>query len=119
SDALYFVKEQPFDTVVLMPERLYAVSHDIPVRALKYTAPDNLLAALIGEQPDLVFLLSGYLLTVNGIFDVSGIRYIMQGLGEHGVAVVTSDPFLGLLSRLDASTFSDEHPRHAWLIEHF
>ena len=119
SDALYFVKGEPFDTVLLMPERLRAVSGNVPVPALTYTSPDDVLEAVARERPDIVFLLSGYLYTVNGIFDITAVQRIVMSLRRTGVPTVTSDPFCGLLARLDDATFSDAHPRKPWLMEHF
>ncbi|HEX4073753.1 MAG TPA: hypothetical protein VHX68_21415 [Planctomycetaceae bacterium] len=67
----------------------------------------------------MVFLFSGYLYAVNGLFPIDGVRQLVDGLCSTSCAVVTSDPFLGELFRLDESTFSEQHPARRQLAEHF
>ena len=67
----------------------------------------------------MVFLFSGYLYAVNGLFLIDGVRQLVDGLCSTSCAVVTSDPFLGELFRLDESTFSEQHPARRQLAEHF
>jgi hypothetical protein len=120
SNALYFVKGGPFRPSLLMPDRLFAANREgLPVPAQRYGTRQDVIEAAAGEQPGLVFLFSGYLYAINNIFDEDGVEALVRSLRDAGHRLVTSDPFLGVLSRLGASTFSDRHPRKAWLTAHF
>jgi hypothetical protein len=80
---------------------------------------EDILAVVDRERPDAVLLFSGYLYTVNAIFDVEELAKLVAALRERKLPIATTDPFLGVLASLDDRTFSDAHPRKAWLMEHF
>jgi hypothetical protein len=103
-----------------MPERLYATNRDAPHgRVARYERVDDVLAAVDRDRPDLVLLFSGYLYAINQLLPLESVATLVETLRARGVALATSDPFLGVLARLDAGTFSDRHPRKAWLVSHF
>jgi hypothetical protein len=66
------------------------------------------------ERPDVVFLFSGYLYTVNNLFHVETVEGLVRRLAARGCRLVTSDPFHGLLAEVDDTTFSVANPRKAW-----
>lgn len=118
SNALYLLEGYDFPATLLMPERLHAANRERP-GAAPYRSPDDILAAVDREAPDVVFLFSAYLYAINGLFDVEAAARLIRGLAERGTPVVTSDPFLGLMARPDESTFAAGHPLRAAFADHF
>jgi len=120
SNALYLVRGYGFRTVLLMPERLFRANQEgLPVRANRYRTPADVLDAVDREKPDVVLLFSGYLYAINQIFDLDAVAGLVHGLRSRDCRVVTSDPFLGILSRPDGTVFNDRHPLKSMLTEHF
>jgi len=114
ANALYFVRDQPFHSTFLLPDRLFAANAGrLPVSARAYYAAADVLAAVDAESPDLVLLFSGYLFPVNQILEVDAVAGLVTELNRRGCPVATSDPFLGLLGRPGISPVSDAHPRKA------
>ena len=120
ANVLYLLRGYPFRATLLLPERLFSKNRDgLPVPVLPYRSTAEVLAAVRARQPDLVFLFSGYLLALNGILPLEGVAELVDVLGRQKIPVVTSDPFLGVMARVDGSTFSDRHPYKQMLIDHF
>lgn len=118
--AMYLLMGSEFRPVLLMPDRLFAANGDgLPFTVQRYASLREVTDAIDNEQPDIVFLLSGYLYGVNNIFDIEATEALVRHLRSRQHRVVTSDPFLGIMSEIGAQTFSDRHPRKQWLIEHF
>jgi len=120
SSALYFTMGQAFDVTVALPPHLFALDGEhLPVSASPYQSVGEVLAIVDRERPDAVLLFSGYLFGVNNLFSVEALSFLVSELRGRGRRVVTSDPFLGLMSHLDESVFGDALPQKAWLTEHF
>ena len=120
TNALYFGLGSGCETVLLLPSVLLASNQaGLPVRATSYDDAGQVLAAIERERPDIVVLFSGYLLVINQLFDMQQLALLMGQLAERGVAVATSDPFLGLLDAAQTSPFNRRHPAHAWMTMHF
>ncbi|HEY2156359.1 MAG TPA: hypothetical protein VGH33_12065 [Isosphaeraceae bacterium] len=120
SDALYFLEGTDFAATLLLPDRLFAANAEhLPVPASRCRTPDDILAAVDRERPDIVFLFSAYLFAANGLFDIDETGRLIEGLRARGPAIVTSDPFLGLMTRPEESTFSPDHPLRKALADHF
>jgi hypothetical protein len=120
ANALYFLLGQEFESRLLLPERLFAVNETrLPVPAASYRTPDDVMATVERHRPDLVFLFSGYLLAINNIFTIEEVESLVARLRDRCSRVVTSDPFLGILARLDDSTFSAEPLKKQFFREHF
>jgi hypothetical protein len=120
SGALSLLLGHDFQSLLLMPEPLLAANASaLPVPARHYAGVEDILTAVDAERPDLVLLFSGYLYAVNGLLDVAEVEALIGALLARGCRLATSDPFLGLLARLDGSTFSQAHPARAWLTAHF
>lgn len=118
--AMYLLMESEFRPVLLMPDRLFAVNGEsLLVPAYRYTSLREVTETIEREQPDIVFLFSGYLYAVNNIFDIETTETLVRDLRKRHRRIVTSDPFLGIMSEISAHTFSDWHPRKQWLTEHF
>lgn len=120
SNALYLVTGCNFQTVLLMPDRLFTANREgLSARARCYHSLSEVMDAVAEEKPDVVLLFSGYLYAINKIFAGDDVVRLVQDLRSRNCLTVTSDPFLGILSRLDDSTFSDLHPQKCWLTDHF
>jgi hypothetical protein len=86
---------------ILLPDNLYAAHREgLPAPALQYATLDNILRAVDEHQPDLVCLFSGYLLNVEKVLSFGSVETLLHRLRDRGCRMVTSDPLLGLLSRL-------------------
>jgi hypothetical protein len=120
SGALYFLDGTDFPATLLLPDRLFATNGEhLSVPTSRYRSPGDILAAVDRERPVVVFLFSAYLFAVNGLFGIDGTRRLIDGLRSRGTAIVTSDPFLGLMTRPDKSTFAADHPLREALTDHF
>jgi len=103
----YLVLGQPLAhrVTLLLPDRLYAHNADaIPGRTHRYGSMEDVLQTADQEKPDVVFLCSGYLFCAHNIFTPDVLERLIQLLRERGCRVVTSDPFLGMLSKQDPRT---------------
>ena len=120
SNAMSLLMGYEFRPVVLMPERLFIVNTEsLSVPHYPYSSCRDVTDYIDSHEPDIVFLFSGYLYSINNLFDIDAVETLIGHLRRKNHRIVTSDPFLGVLSRGDASTFSDRHPRKAWLTAHF
>lgn len=118
--ATYLLEGCGFQSVLLLPGRLFAVNRDgLPGRAFLYDSVPDICRAVDDERPDIVFLFSGYLYSVNNIFDADSVEKLVRELRSRDCRIVTSDPFQGILAEIDESTFSDAHPRKQWLTSLF
>lgn len=120
SNAMYFLHGTSFQSLLLMPPRLLAVNEEaLPVRTGQYENVDDVLRSVDEEDPDAVLLFSGYLYGVNRLLDEAPVERLVGELQGRRCRVATSDPFLNVMSGIDASTFSDRHPQKQWLTGHF
>ena len=114
------LRGQALDAAFVMPERLYTANADAaPGRVARFDTAEDVLGAVDRVRPDLVCLFSGYLYAINGLLPLEKVAALVDALRARRVRIATSDPFLGVLARMDATTFSDRHPRKAWLTTHF
>ncbi len=87
---------------LLLPERLFANNANaLPGRTRRYESLEDILAAVERERPDVVFLCSAYLMTIHELLTLEELEQLVQQLGRSGCRIVTSDPFLGVLSQGD------------------
>jgi hypothetical protein len=120
SNAMYLVKGYNFQTVILMPKRLFSINQNsLSILTYCYHSIHDVTRIAAQEKPDIVFLFSGYLYSINDIFSIETVENLIDELKNKCYKIITSDPFLGILSRLDTSTFSDRHPKKQLLIQHF
>ena len=120
SNVMHLVMGYEFRPVVLMPERLFAVNTDtLALPHYRYSTCRDVTDHIENDRPDIVFLFSGYLYSINNIFSIDSLEALTAHLRRERHRIVTSDPFLGILSNLNCSIFSDRHPRKRWLMEHF
>jgi len=104
---MYFVLGQSLArrTTLMLGERLYANNANaIPGQTYGYRSLEDVIRIVDREKPDIVFLCSGYLFTAHHIFTPEVLQQLIQQLRERGCRVVTSDPFLGMLSKQDPRT---------------
>jgi hypothetical protein len=85
----------------------------LPAPARPYASVQEVIEAAQRLRPDAVFLLSGYLYAANGIFDLDGTRELTNALRALPTRIVTSDPFLGLLSDVTSALEATDGNRQA------
>jgi hypothetical protein len=120
SSALYFLEGTDLSATLLMPERLFRANAEGPLVPTEcYRSSAEILAAVDRERPAIVFLFSAYLYAINGLLDLKGVGALIRGLKERNLGVVTSDPFLGVMTHPDESLFAADHPLRSVLAGHF
>ena len=120
SGALDLVRGQPCLASLLLPPRLAGPNANaLAVPSAEYRSVADIFEAVDRDRPHVVFLFSGYLFGVNRLFRVEETADLVRGLEARGVAVATSDPFLGLMARPTESTLTPGHPLGPALVEHF
>lgn len=93
------------DSTLLLPPRLYAHNADIVAgRTHCYHSLDDVMNVVERERPDIAFLCSGYLFCAHEIFALETLEHLVARLRDRNIRVVTTDPFLGMLSREDPRT---------------
>ena len=98
--AMYFLLGQDLaaGATLLLPPRLFVTNADVlPGRTFPYTSVDDVLRA-VDAGPDVVVLCSAYLYALHGILDSEALAHIVHHCRHRGSRIVTTDPFLGLLS---------------------
>jgi tetratricopeptide (TPR) repeat protein len=92
-------------TTLLLPERLFANNAGaLPGRTRRYDTLEDIVTAVDRERPDVVFLCSAYLMTIHELLTLEELERLVGLLAERGCRVVTTDPFLGVLSQDDVSS---------------
>jgi hypothetical protein len=88
----------------MLPPNHYETNKDtLPATTVPLGSVDDIVRAVDVHQPAVVFLFSGYLLSQDGILSRESLDSLLQLLRQRGCRIVTSDPFLGLASRLTVS----------------
>ena len=115
-------------SVLLLPPDLYTTnSSSLPVKTREYRSFLDLVQWIEREQPSLVFLFCGYLLTSQGLLSASELKRLLRLLQDRACPVVTNDPCWGLLesrmpmaSGLPTRRFLDKLLKAwvEWLIPH-
>ena len=101
--AMCFLRGQVFASraAIMLPNNLYPGNRDsLPAPAFPYGSPDDVLKLVDTHKPDLVFLLSAYLLSVDNLSSPESLDTLLRQLQDRGCRVMTSDPFLGLAPQL-------------------
>jgi hypothetical protein len=101
AEAMYFVSGQEFKrrTTLLLPPRLTGLNlSDLGVTSRPYSSFEELLELIDKDTPDIVFLISGYLLVQQGLMSASELRRFIEHAQQRGCRVVTSDPLAGIMS---------------------
>jgi len=100
-NAMYMVMGCGFRTTFAMREPWYSLNRSgLPGTSYRFENIDSLMAAIEQENPDLVCLFSGYLYASDKIIEFGELDRLLKYLHDRGIKTVTSDPFLGLISRL-------------------
>jgi hypothetical protein len=100
-NAMYMVMGCGFRTSFAMREPWYSLNRtSLPGASYRFEDLDSLMAAIEREKPDLVCLFSGYLYASDQIIEFGELDRLVKYLHARGTKTVTSDPFLGLISRL-------------------
>jgi hypothetical protein len=106
--AMYMVTGCRFHTAFAMRDPWYSLNRaGLPGAIYRFEHLNGLLAAIEEEAPDLVCLFCGYLFVKDEIFNYDDLDRLVKYLRVRGIKVVTSDPFLGLISRLPVLDFQN------------
>lgn len=102
---LLFAQELAARSTLLLSERVYLNNRDVlPGRTHAFTSLEEIMQAVDRERPDVVFLCSAHLISLHGILTLDEQEQLLAFLRDEHCRVVTTDPFLGLLSDLGGST---------------
>jgi hypothetical protein len=106
--AMYMVTGCRFHTAFAMRDPWYSLNRTgLPGRSYHFENFDNLIAAIEQERPDLVCLFSGYLYVYEGTLAFDDLDRLVKYLRARRTKLVTSDPFIGLVSRLPVLDFQN------------
>lgn len=103
--ALYLLANQSFarNTTLMLPPRLHASnSNALPGRTFAYHSLDDVEQELEKSTKGILGLFSGYLLPVHQLCKPEELKQLLKSAQNHGWRSFTSDPFLGLLSCVEA-----------------
>lgn len=108
--AMYFLHhlETVSRPLLLLPaalEHAIAATPELEVRTYRNLA--DLVGAFAIIRPDVVLLASGYLLSINAGLSLMESARLLHFLQQRRVALLTTDPFLGLLRNIRALDFRD------------
>jgi len=104
--AMYMAHGCGFRTVFVLRDPWYSLNRSgLPGSAYLFEGLTSLLSAIDKERPDLVCLFSGYLYVGDAIMDFDDLDRLVKYLRVRGIAVLTSDPFLGIGARLPLIDF--------------
>lgn len=120
SCAVHFTTGCDFDVVMAAPARIYSANQKHRIRNMvAYSSSQELAEIVDRENPDIVFLCSGYLFAINQLFSIEEFASLIRRIRKRGCLLVTTDPFLGLMSDITPATFSEESPLRQTFTEHF
>ena len=108
--AMYFLHQLETESrpLLLLPaalEHAIAATPELEVRTYRGIA--DLLGAFAIARPDAVLLASGYLLSINSGLSLLESARLLHFLRQRRVALLTTDPFLGLLRNIRELDFRD------------
>jgi hypothetical protein len=84
-----------------LPTTLFELNRDtLSVPAAPYRTSGDIMQAVDSDRPDLVFLFSAYLFSIDDSMSRRELGALLEHLRAAGCHIVTSDPFLGLAERL-------------------
>lgn len=95
-------------STALLPERIYVPNKDrlkLPVQQYENLA--DILAVCDRDNPDIVFLCTGYLFSTHGTLKLDDLEELVSFLTKKGCAVVTCDPFMGMIGHPDFAQLVD------------
>lgn len=93
---------------VLVSPRLYEKNRDaLPGRLGAWTSEADLIQVIDTRRPRIVVFASAYLLPVHDLLTVEALERVIEAARRQGAAVVTADPFLGLISQWSSRGLSE------------
>lgn len=107
---MYWVLGQPCfqQARVLASPRLHEANGGaLPGRVSLWKTEQDLMEAIADFRPEVVVLASGYLLPVHGLLSLDALARLREHAGKAGAALVTTDPFLGLVTRPPGQAMAD------------
>jgi hypothetical protein len=100
---MYMLHRQPIAsqaTLALPASRHQLHAGGLPVASRPYESLQDLLRIVEAERPEVVFLVSGFLLTRHNLLSYDELRELIVTLRARGCRVATSDPYLGTFSEV-------------------
>ncbi len=107
-DALLFAEPliDKNEILFLLPEKLYDLNYaDFPFCVKKYQTWLDLKKEIKHFIPDICFLFSGYLLTVNKLLTDKELAIFLKLINAMKIKLVTSDPWLNIWSNSDTTSY--------------
>ncbi len=95
---MYLIKGQPFieNSCILLHSRLFETNSDIlPGQTDQWQVLDDIITVIEAFNPDIVFLLTGYLFSGNDLLTFNEVEALVHLLCTRNCRVVTDDPFFG------------------------
>ena len=90
AEAMYFISDQGFKrrTTLVLPPRLAGLNlDDLGVTTRKYSSFEELVELIEKNIPNIVFLLSGYLLVLHDLLSGSELRRFIEHAQQRGCRV--------------------------------
>lgn len=94
------------EILFLLPEKLYNLNYaDFPCLVKKYQTFIDLKNELSDFLPDICFLFSGYLLTVNNLISAKELTLFLKLIKRLEINLITSDPWLNIWPNLNTTEY--------------
>jgi hypothetical protein len=101
AEAMYFLADQDFagQAIISVPPRLSGVhTGDIGVTLTPYANCDDLIKTFDTQKPDILFLVTGYLLVLQEFLSADELKKLIEHAESSGCKVVTTDPMAGMMA---------------------
>jgi hypothetical protein len=108
-EALYFLKGNPFNASLLLPQNLFELNKDkLDYPLYLYHTIHDIEQVVARVMPQIVMLYSGYLFVIDGIMSHQDFERSLNYLHSQGMILATSDPFLNWYSAIDSAKIRKE-----------
>lgn len=119
--AHYFTRGYDFDSAYVLPPSLYKLNKtSLPTKSYVYKNLNDLKKIITLEQPKIVFLFSGYLLTLNKLLNHNSLKELIDFCQDLNITVATDDFSLNIwpnLNNFNCQNFNLNNPLHNFFIE--
>ncbi len=112
-NANLFVQNQAFSAYYALPSRLSKYNDLEYVYALSYTDISDIVRHIDNIQPDIIFLCSGFLFSINRILTPEVLVALKHHINKKGIPLITTDPWLKFWKTNPGATFSLSSPSDA------
>lgn len=95
---MHLLYRQPISALatLLLPQQAYDAHKDkLPLASRPYESLHDILNVVDGDDPDVVFLASGYSYAYQGLLTIRELQKLIRQLRGRGCKLATTDPYLG------------------------